>query len=59
MFLNASKFFQQADKHQHQLLGGGWGEGEEVLYDFLGGVFNVTQEPLAFTTPFSAAILLP
>ena len=27
MFLNACKFSQQADQHQHQFLGGGGGGG--------------------------------
>ena len=51
------KFSHQAD--QQQLLGGGKeGEGGGTL-GFWAGVSNVTQEPLAFTTPCSAAILLP
>ena len=44
MFLNAREFFQQAAKHQHQLLGGGWGEGEEVLYDFFGEEFSMSPK---------------
>ena len=56
MFLNACKFSQQADQPQHQLLGGEGG-GSGVI--FWTGVSNVTQEPLAFTTPCSATILLP
>ena len=72
MFLNACKFSQQADQHQHQLLaggggggGGGWdggrgggGGGRGSTLMFWAGLSNVTQEPLAFTTPCSAAILL-
>ena len=61
MFLNACKFSQQADQHQHKLLGvvEGREEGGRKYSDFWAGVSNVTQEPLPFTTPCSAAILLP
>ena len=59
--LNTCKFSQQADKHQHQDLGvcvlGGW-RGSSLLI-LLAWVSCVTQESLAFTTPCSAAILLP
>ena len=37
--------------------GGGGGGGGSL--GFWAGVSNVTQEPLAFTTPCSAEILLP
>ena len=47
---------QQADQHWHQ----NWlGEGSTLSMIFWAGVSNVTQEPLAFATPCSAAILLP
>ena len=36
--------------------GGGGGRGSTLM--FWAGLSNVTQEPLAFTTPCSAAILL-
>ena len=60
MFLNACKFSQQADQHQHKFLGGveEREEGGRKYSDFWAGVSNVTQEPLAFTTPCSAAIPL-
>jgi len=51
------KFFQQAD--QHQDLGVREGEGGEYSMICWAGVSSVTQEPLAFTTPCSAAILPP
>ena len=36
-----------------------WGRGEGSSLIFWSGVSNMIQEPLAFTTPCSAAILLP
>lgn len=58
-----AQFSQQADQHQHELLGGGgggvWGGGGISTLIFWAGVSNVSQESLAFTTPCSAAILLP
>jgi len=56
--LNTCKFFQQADQHQDLGVreGGEWGEYSMICWT---GVSSVTQEPLAFTTPCSAAILLP
>ena len=49
-------FSHQAD--QQKLLGGGK-EGVGGTLIFWAGVANVTQEPLAFTTPCSTAILIP
>jgi len=54
-FLNTCKFSQQADKHQHQDLGGGGGREYAII--FWAGVSSVTQEP--FTSPCSAAMLPP
>ena len=52
------QIFHQAD--QQQLLGGGKeGAGGGSTLSFLLGVSSVTQEPLAFTTPCWAVILLP
>lgn len=48
---NTCKFSQEADQHQHQLLYIGACEDKA-------GVSNVTQDPLACTTPYSAPILL-
>ena len=54
--------FPAGKQNQHQDLGvcvlGGGGEGSSLLI-FLEGVSCVTQEPLAFTTSCSAAILPP
>ena len=36
-----------------------WGRGEGSSLIFWSGLSNMIQEPLAFTTPCSAAILLP
>ena len=57
--LEKYKFPHQAD--QQQLLGGGkeGGGGGGFNLGFWAGVSDVTQESLAFTTPCSAAILLP
>jgi len=56
--LNTCTFFQQADQHQDLGVREG-GEGGEYSMICCAGVSSVTQEPLAFTTPYFAAILPP